>query len=51
MRTVLPIWAKDSFKPARASYAEGKTELLPGLDIKRKHDIAVDFGGGHFRVG
>ena len=30
---------------------EGKTELLLWLDIIKKLDIAVVFGGDHFRDG
>ena len=51
MSTVLPIWATDSFKPARVRLVGGKTELLLGLDIIRKLDITVVFGSDHFSVG
>ena len=38
-------------KPARVRLILGKTELLPGMDIIRKLDIAVRFGGAQFKVG
>ena len=37
--TGLPISVTDSFNPVRFILIEGKTELLPGLDIIRKLDI------------
>ena len=49
--TVLPIWIADSFRPVRARQIEGKTELLLGLDIVKKLDISVVFGGAHSGLG
>ena len=51
MITVLPICAKDSFKPVRAILDEGETDLLLGLDIVRRLGITVGFGSGHPRDG
>ena len=48
---MLPIWINDAFRPVRVRLIDGITELLLGLEIIRKLDIAVVFGGNHFRVG
>ena len=43
--------ATGSFKPATVRLIEGKTELLPGLDIVSKLYIGVEFGRNRFRAG
>ena len=50
MGTAIPIWAQGNFKPARVRLTRGKAELLSGIDIVRKLDIAVRFGRGQFQV-
>ena len=47
----LPIWITDSFRPARARLVDGMAELLLGIDIVRKLDIALVFGSNQFRIG
>ena len=49
--TALPIWKNGSFKPLRIRLITGKAELLSGMNIVKKHDIAVCFGGDRFHVG
>ena len=51
MGDLIPIWADGTSKPARVRLIRGKTELLPGMDIVRKLDITVPFGGDKFKVG
>ena len=38
------------FKPVRIRLITGKTELLPGMHIVKKLDIAVCFGSDRFQV-
>ena len=47
----IPIWANGAFKPARVGLIHGKAALLLGMDIIRKLDITVRFGGDRFMVG
>ena len=49
--TVLTAWVNDSFKPVRTRLITVETELLPGLDIIKKHDIRARFGIDRFQVG
>ena len=51
MAASIPIWANGTFKPARARLIRGKAELLSGMDIVRKLDVTVRFGGDQFKVG
>ena len=51
MGTAIPIWAQGNSKPARVILIRGKSELLSGMDIVRKLDIAVRFRGDQFKVG
>ena len=51
MGTAIPIWAQGNSKPARVILIRGKSELLSGMDIVRKLDIAVRFGVDQFKVG
>ena len=51
MGTVIPIWTQWNSKPAPVTLIRGKTELLRGMDIIRKLDIAVRLGGDRFKVG
>ena len=44
MGTVIPIWAQGNFKPLRVMVICGKAELLLGMGITRKLDIAVRSG-------
>ena len=37
--------------PARAMLILGKAELLSGMDIVKKLDLAVNFGGNQFKIG
>ena len=45
MGAAIPIWADGTSKPALVRLIRGKSELLLGIDIIRKMDLAVNFGG------
>ena len=49
-RTVIPVLAIGTFKPARVGLIEGKAELLLGVDIIRELDITLGFGCDQSRV-
>ena len=45
MGTSIPKSANAASKPAHVSLGRGKAELLPGMDIIKNMDFAVNFGG------
>ena len=45
MGAVIHIWANGAFKPALFRLIRGISELICGMDITRKLDSAVNFGG------
>ena len=49
--TSTPIWAQGNSKPVRVWLIRGEAELISRIDIIRKLDIAVRFGGAQFKVG
>ena len=51
MEEVIPTWSGGMFKPARAMLIRGNAELLLAIDIVKKLDVAVNFGGNQFKVG
>ena len=51
MGTAIPIRAQGNRKPARVRLTHGKTELLSGMDIVRKLDIADLPGCDQFKLG
>ena len=51
MGASIPIWMDGTFKPARVRLIRAKTELLSVVDIIKKLDAAVNFGGNQFKVG
>ena len=44
MGTSMPIWANGAFEPVRVRLIQGKAELLSGMDIIKKLDLAGNFG-------
>ena len=50
MGAPIPIWANGALKPVRVRLIRGRAELLPGMDIIKKVDSAVNFGGGPSQV-
>ena len=47
----MPIWVDGDFKPVKIRLIDGKTELLLWMDVIRKLQLKVDFGGERFQVG